>query len=422
MWENTEWAQIDMHLKGSYTTTMTNVLKDSPEFPPRILLVDDEPLTLKALERFFRSHGFKVLTAENAVQGLSKIRLNPLIQCVFSDYKMPGVNGVDFLQEAARVRPDVRLVILSAFDDSDILLAAMNEGGVHRYLVKPWNSKELLDVVEEQLAEHQRIEEDRLYVIELARRQHLLALNNQQLDALIAERTSKLVEREQELQEANLRLRQLTGRLEQLRDEECRAIALNIHDDLAQSLTAIQLTIAPHLQNTAETAPKAVLQTVKEQVDVVISAVQRILSNLRPQVLDELGLEAALDWLAKDLRERTGIECILIKSLDITRVPANISTCLYRIAQESLTNVSRHAKATEVELRLWCELDGIWLEIRDNGVGIGGGMMTKAGSFGIIGMQERVALCGGILSISPAGEKGTLIKVQLPMVGMESAP
>jgi len=399
---------------------MTNVPKNSLTTLPRILLVDDETLTLKALQRFFRAHGYKVLSAENAEQGLNQIRFNPFIQFVLSDYKMPGVNGVDFLREAARIRPELRLVILSAFDDSDILLAAMNEGGVHRYLVKPWNDKELLEVVEEQLAEYQRIEEERLYVIELARKQHMLALSNQQLDSLIAEHTSKLVEREQALQEANLRLRQLTGHLELLREEERRAIALNIHDDLAQSLTVIQLTLAPHLQNTQETTPQTVLLKVKEQVDDVISKVQRILSNLRPQVLDELGLDAALDWLVKDLRNRSGIECRLANTLDTSGLPANIATCLYRITQESLTNVSRHAKATEVEIRLWHDHGDICLEIQDNGVGITNGMSTKTGSFGIIGMQERAALCEGICTISPATGKGTLIKVQLPLNSQKS--
>lgn len=388
---------------------MKVVHKDGTAIVPRILLVDDEPFALKALQRFFRPHGHTVITAENAEQGLKLLRENPLIQLVISDYKMPGNNGIIFLNDVSRIRPDIRRVILSAFDDSSILLAAVNERGVHHYLVKPWDSTELLAVVEEQLAEFQRDEQDRLYVLELAGRHHMLAVSNQQLDALIAERTEELMERERDLNEANERLRLLTGHLETSREEERRAIAREIHDDLAQSLTAIQLTIAPHLHAAVETAPKVLLERVKGQVDNAITTVQRILSNLRPQVLDELGLEAALDWLAKDFAVRYGTKCRFTPSLMTPPVPAAFATCLYRITQESLTNVGRHADATSVDIRLQHGHDSISIEIQDNGIGIKVSRPVKECTFGITGMQERAALCGGTCTIVSSGGNGTLV-------------
>lgn len=389
---------------------------------PRIVLVDDEPSTLRSLERFFRTKGHHVLTAENAEQGIELIQNNPLIQLVISDYKMPGSNGIMFLNEVARIKPDIRRVILSAFDDSPILLAAMNEQGVHRYLVKPWDSKELMTVVEEQLAEHQRIVKERLHVAELAGKHHMLVMNNQQLDTLIAERTAELMQRKHELQVANEQLRLLTGHIETSREDERRAIAREIHDDLAQALTAIQLTIAPHLLNSAESSATALLHKVKSQVDGVITSVQHILSNLRPQVLEELGLEAALDWLAKDIPQRFGMTGSFTHSLRNRTVSAKVAICLYRITQESLTNAGRHAHATEVAIRLWSEQDAIHLEVQDDGIGLLAENRVKTGSFGIIGMQERATLCGGNCTVSRLPERGTLVAVSVPLSSEELIP
>lgn len=381
----------------------------------RILIVDDELSTLNSLRRFFRSKGYAVLTAENAQQGFEIIQQNPSIQLVISDYKMPGGNGVDFLSEVAHIRPEIRRMILSAHHDSTILLAAMNMGRVHRYLVKPWNSDELMAVVDEQFLEYQKDESDRIKIREQAGKLQMLALSNRQLELLISERTAELVTRENALQEANVRLRHLTGHLEKLRDEERRAIARDIHDDLAQSLTAIQLTIATHANATTDNEQSAVLQKVKGQVNEVISTVQRILSNLRPQVLDELGLEAALDWLAKDFSRFSGIDCSLAYSQVAINIPNDVASCLYRIVQESLTNVRRHAMATRVTVSLWSDNAEIFLEIQDNGVGIMNKIAPKMGSFGIMGMQERASLCGGSCRISSSEGNGTLISVQLPL-------
>jgi response regulator RpfG family c-di-GMP phosphodiesterase len=204
-----------------------------------ILVVDDELFSLSALQRLMRSHHYHTISASDPSQALTIFAANQNIHLVISDYEMPGMNGVSFLREIAVARPETRRIILSAHADSAILLEALNDGGVHRYLTKPWSAKELLQVVQEQHALYLKHVEERSYLQQLSHQQQLLTITNQQLDAMIAERTAKLVEREQELQHANLRLRQLTGRLEQLREEERCAIARDIHDDLAQALTSI---------------------------------------------------------------------------------------------------------------------------------------------------------------------------------------
>lgn len=380
-----------------------------------ILVVDDELFSLSALQRLMRSHHYHTISASDPSQALTIFAANQNIHLVISDYEMPGMNGVSFLREIAVARPETRRIILSAHADSAILLEALNDGGVHRYLTKPWSAKELLQVVQEQHALYLKHVEERSYLQQLSHQQQLLTITNQQLDAMIAERTAKLVEREQELQHANLRLRQLTGRLEQLREEERCAIARDIHDDLAQALTSIQLALVPISQDILNREKQCQLRQVKHQVDQAISTVQRILAHLRPQVLDQLGLGAALESLAKELHERSGIDCQVFCNADTLALPAPVVTCLYRIAQESLTNIRRHSRATSATIRLWEDQHVISLEVQDNGIGIDHMHHADKASYGLLGMQERAVLCNGTCTISKAPGKGTLVHTSLPL-------
>ncbi len=377
------------------------------EIRPRLLFVDDDPGVLAAVSRFFRRYRFEVRTALDGAAGLFEVQENGPFQVVVSDYRMPGMTGELFLARVAELAPDSRRMILSAYADSDLLLAAINAGQVHRYLTKPWDSQELLTIIRTLVEDYRQLAARESQV-------QVLADTNRQLEQNLQHNTTELAGQGRQLQESNRRLRLLSAHLETVRDEERRAVARDIHDDLGQTLTAMNLEIAAMLRAAGGIDLKPRLTELKQQVDLAIGTVQRIISAMRPQVLDELGLEAALEGLAQDVRERGNINCVLSVTMKGKPLSREVTTCLYRVAQESLTNVLRHAQAAKVLLTVrrrdgWCQL-----QIRDNGVGITDERASGADAFGLMGMRERVARCGGSFSISPRAGGGTLVEAQLP--------
>jgi len=388
----------------------------------RILFVDDDPAVLKSIKRLLHAYGMSVTTANNAELGMEILRTTPPFQVVISDYLMSGTNGDQFLRAVAESWPDTRRIILSAFADRDILLAAINEGKVHRYVMKPWENDELIEGIMEMLEDFKTVEHDRNIIKEAALKNQMLAMTNQQLEALIKERTADLVAQQHQLNQTNLRLRQLTVNMEQLREQERHAIAREMHDELAQSLSAIKLEIAAILPTVEKNKPIVnKLTEIKKRVDVTINSVQSILMALRSQVLQELGLKAALDWLISDFRRRSGIKTMLSARLGDKPLPSEISTCLFRVTQEALTNISRHAKASQVSVLLRRDLNHCLLTIVDNGIGISANRLNAIGSFGLLGMQERVALCNGHFKIERATSGGTLLDVDIPLIADERA-
>jgi signal transduction histidine kinase len=397
---------------------MNRASVNQKSYNPCILIVDDDSGVLKSIERFLHAYPLQLFTASDAAEGIKILHANGPFQVVISDYLMPITNGDQFLGEVARTWPDSRRVILSAYADRKILLSAINEGRVHRYITKPWDDHELLTVIQELLEEYRTIETARSEVQEIARKNQMLAFTNQQLEDLVNDRTADLVVHQQQLQGTNQRLRQLSGHMEELREQERRAIAREIHDELAQSLSAIKLEISTLLPAAANQPLHQGLLEVKHQVDHTLETVQRILSALRPQVLDELGLEAALEWLVNDFSRRSGIDTTLFCSLDLVPLPVTLSTCLFRITQEALTNILRHAGANCVKVCAQLEKNQIHLSIKDNGRGITTERRNAGDSFGLLGMEERTSLCGGHFMITCPTEGGTLVAADFPLISL----
>ncbi len=381
---------------------------------PRILIVDDDPAILKSIQRFLRPHPYWVFSAASAAEGMEILKTEGPFHLVISDYLMPDTTGDKFLHDVAITWPDVRRVILSAYADRSVLLSAINEGGVHRFLTKPWHTRKLLEVIEELVADYDAEESARAGIRELAQKHQLLVVTNQQLEDLVSQRTTDLEQHRQQLQEANSQLRQLGSHMEELREDERRSIAREIHDELAQSLSAIKLDVSTLLNKVKEPKLHSSLGGIKEQVDHTLATIQRILAALRPVVLDELGLAAALEWLASDFSRRNCIPVTLNCSLDSKLVPIQIATSIFRITQEAFTNIMRHSGAYRATLRAWQEDDIIYLVIEDNGIGIPDKENRRPNSFGILGMQERAALCNGSLSVSSLESGGTQVMLQIP--------
>ena len=223
---------------------------------------------------------------------------------------------------------------------------------------------------------------------------------------------------EEELQRSFGQLRELTARLQSVREEERARVAREIHDELGQALTAIKIDLASLLRgpraDKREELEKA--ESILRLVDETIGSVRRIATELRPGILDDLGLVAAVEWAAEEFELRTGIKCRLYLPDGEIAIDPEATTAIFRILQETLTNITRHAEATRVDIRLGRENGNIVLEVRDNGRGIGEEQLLAGRSLGILGMRERALLLGGQLTIHGAPGKGTIVRVVIPKV------
>jgi two-component system sensor histidine kinase UhpB len=228
---------------------------------------------------------------------------------------------------------------------------------------------------------------------------------------------------EAQLQDSVIRLRTLSRRMEGIREEERTRIARELHDELGVGLTCLKIDLSRlgHLFGDKPPALGGIgiderIRSMKEQVDATIASVQRIVAELRPGVLDDLGLAAAIEWQCRDFQRRTGIVCTCTLSHDDLQLDREQGTAVFRICQEALTNVARHAGATVVHVELE-ERDGIVkLEVRDNGRGVPEEKLSHPKSFGLLGMRERAGLLGGDLIIQPGLKGGATISLRLPRV------
>ncbi len=228
----------------------------------------------------------------------------------------------------------------------------------------------------------------------------------------------------------NQNLSYFTAHLVSIREKERTRIAREIHDELGQSLTALRLDLSSLMESISKIKETAARNRATEQaramsklIDETIQAVRKISTDLRPGVLDDLGLEAAIEWQAKEFQRRTGILTHLYFSGEV-QLTAEQSTTIFRIFQEILTNIVRHSKATRVYIRFKQERGGLHLEVQDNGKGISKAELADPRSLGILGMMERAALLGGDLEVlSPSGE-GTTVTLQVPAeaLWMNSSP
>ena len=228
-------------------------------------------------------------------------------------------------------------------------------------------------------------------------------------------------EAEKRLRRSNQELRSLSARLGAIREEESIRIARAVHDEIGQSLTALKLDLAsvekrlvrPVEDGSQSLAPR--LQAMIGLVDSTLEAVHRISTELRPGVLHELGLEAAVGWYAREFETRTDIRCRIRSELDGMPLDDPRSTAAFRIFQEILTNVARHAAATEVDVVLWIDGGALALDARDNGRGIPEERISDSRCLGLLGMRERARSFDGNVSICRGSEGGTTIRMRIPL-------
>jgi len=211
-------------------------------------------------------------------------------------------------------------------------------------------------------------------------------------------------------------MQELASHLESATEKERTRIAREIHDELGQALTALKMELHWCVQRMPQndTALTEKAKTLSDLVDTNVQLVQRISSELRPGVLDTLGLSAAIEWQVGQFQDRTGMECDLVLEPEEIVLDQARSTAIFRICQEALTNVSRHANAGRVEVALKRTPEGVELRVHDDGVGIKEDQISDAKSFGLMGIRERANSFGGVVSISGVENAGTTIDVRIP--------
>jgi PAS domain S-box-containing protein len=221
---------------------------------------------------------------------------------------------------------------------------------------------------------------------------------------------------EEELKRSREELRNLAAYLQSAREQERTNMAREIHDELAQALTALKMDIS-WLTNKLPKDQQTLLDKTKAMIkltDMTIKTVKKISTELRPGILDDLGLVAAIEWQAEEFKNRTGITCELTIDPEDIILDQDRSTTIFRIFQETLTNVARHAKATAVTVSLKEKDSSLELRVRDSGKGITKEQISDPKSFGLMGIRERAKSWGGEVKISGRPGKGTTVVVRIP--------
>lgn len=251
---------------------------------------------------------------------------------------------------------------------------------------------------------------------------HLIEFNEKPAVIFISRDVTQREEAKKKLEETGERLRSLALHIQNIREEERTLIAREIHDDLGQMLTYLKIQInligkrLPAEQNFLIDK----INSSMKLIDDAIESVQRITEMLRPNVLDELGLLAAIEWQIKDFSSRTGIICIGELPKEEFNLSKEKSTAIFRIFQEALTNAARHSNANRIKITLKEFKNNLILEVNDNGKGITASQINNPKSLGILGMKERAMLFGGSVIIKSSMNSGTLVHVEIPINNFET--
>ena len=342
----------------------------------KILIIDDAPSARETLVALLENEGYQLHLAEDGFQALQMLlKLHP--DLILLDVMMPGLDGFEVCRRIRSMPQlaEVPIIILTALDDHESLMQGI-EAGADDFLRKPVDRQELI-----------------------ARVRTITRLN----------RYRTLLEQRENLSE-------MAERLVTAQEEERLRISRELHDDLGQSLTTHMLSLK-NLQNDL-TVPIPVLfenlQALYEQSYEIFVKIRRLAQDLRPPILDTLGLPLAIQTYCKEFTNRTKLPINLVLDQALPPFPDAYNVIIYRLLQEALNNIVKHAHASRIWVELNLEDDCINLTIQDNGRGLPVDKGQTDG-IGITGMKERLALVGGKLLLHSPAEKGTVLSATLPL-------
>lgn len=358
----------------------------------RILMLEDDKTDAELLKFTLRRGGiaFNAERVDSRESYLRALEERPP-ELILSDYSLPGFNGQDALDIALEKCPETPFIFVTGTMGEEVAIETLKSGATD-YVLKTRLSR-LVPAVTRALREAtQRMEHRRSA---------------------------------EQLRESHAQLRALSLHLQSVLEDERTRISREVHDELGQALTSCKLDLS-WIANRLPREQKPLLEKTRaliSHIDSTIQTVRRISSELRPAVLDHLGLVAALEWQANDFQNRTGIRCDLDARISETGLSPEVSTNLFRVFRETLTNVIRHAGATRVKVRLREHSGRLTLEVHDNGRGITPAEIKNPRSMGLLGMRERAALLGGKFKIGGVpGQGGTRVVVSVPIARPAAKP
>ncbi len=349
----------------------------------RILLLEDNLADAELVRYALRDGGlnFTMSRVDSKAQYLKEVDENPP-DIVLLDYALPDFDGFTALTIAQEKYPDIPFIFVTGTLGEEVVIEMLKSGATD-YVLKTRLSR-LVPAVQRALREAG----DR------------------------AERRRT----EERLRKSHEQLRALSMYLQHIREDERIRISRQVHDELGQALTGLKMD----LYWLASRVPKQLravrekTKTMSAHIDTTIQTVRRISTELRPGILDDLGLVAAIEWQAAEFQKRTGVKCEVTSELSEPILDEELNTAFFRIFQESLTNVVRHANASRVDVRLWEQQGNLFMEIKDNGRGILEAEVSNTKSLGLLGMRERAALLRGELTVSGVSGEGTTVRVRIP--------
>lgn len=354
----------------------------------RILMLEDNETDAELMVHTLRRGGFAFISkrVDTKTDFLRALKTQPP-DVILSDYSLPSFDAMAALTSAKEYCPDVPFIFVTGTLGEEVAIETLKQGATD-YVLKHRLSR-LVPSVQRALRE-------------------------------AAERRERR-RAEEQLRESHEQLRALSGYLQHVREEERIRIAREVHDELGQALTGLKLQLA-WLCGRLPVAQKSLCvktKSMSERIDETIQTVRRIATELRPAVLDSAGLLAALEWQARQFEAQTGIRCQVTATGRETLGNQDLNTAFFRIFQETLTNVMRHAQATKVEVRFTERGHFLVLEVKDNGRGISDAEIRHPQSVGLLGMRERAALFGGEVRLHGRPGRGTTVCVRLPCPGKD---
>jgi signal transduction histidine kinase len=363
-----------------------------------ILIVDDDPRSRQALSEVLSPTGAHLVTASSGEDALRRV-LDEDFAAILMDVRMPGIDGfttASMIRERKRSRYTPIIFLTADTDDVANMFRGYRAGAVD-FIAKP--------VIPEVLRSKLAI---------------FVGINDmtRMLNAELSERAAT----ESRLRASEEKLRALAAHLQGIREEERIRIAREVHDDLGQALTGLKFDLASFAKHFEADSPEVRQEkqnVLATSIDRLINSVRRISSGLRPEVLDEIGLSAAIDWQAREFQRRTGIRCTVEISPALADPDKERATALFRIFQELLTNVARHANATRVNAQLSEGDTALALSVEDNGRGITNNEIESARSLGFLGLRERVLAFSGTIEVKGEEGKGTTVSVTIPITARQ---
>lgn len=372
-----------------------------------ILIVDDMPVNLGVLVEYLTEYGFNIRIARRGETALQRVHYDAP-DLILLDILLPGIDGFETCRrlKADSTTAEIPVIFMTSLASAEDKVTGFEVGAVD-YVTKPLQQAEVLA----RITTHLRL------------RQQAQNLQAQTVQLELSNRT----ERERlfaAVREQHTQLRALTNKLTEVQESERRQIARELHDEMGQALTALRINLAAVEQTLPSNTSAQSRERLSEAIQLTEQTLEQIRElslDLRPPMLDDLGLVPTLRWYLKRYASRTTISAELTVLGSEQRLSSVIETALYRVLQEALTNVARHAGATTVYLQLRYDGRTVTAQVEDDGDGfvVNDSLSPNldARGMGLLGMRERVTLLGGTFQIESAPGKGTQLWLEIPVEG-----